>query len=263
MQQYGKNKMNNTSTFMLKERTALITGSSRGIGAALATGLAQAGTNIVVHYAENVDAANQVCKSIQAFGGQAVSVQGDLRDANAVEQIVVQSLDAFGRIDILIHNASIQYRTDWLAITHEQALEQFNANLFAALHLAQRLAPPMVERGWGRMLMIGSVQQTVPHPEMAIYAASKAALENLTRNLAKQLAPTGVTVNTLAPGVIDTDRNKLSLDDTTYLQRVLEKIPANRVGQPEDCVGAALLLCSDASSYITGQTLYIDGGMSL
>lgn len=113
------------------------------------------------------------------------------------------------------------------------------------------------------MLMIGSVQQSVPHPEMALYAASKAALENLTHNLAKQLAPSGITVNTLAPGVIDTDRNKQALGDNNYLQQVLAKIPARRVGQPEDCVGAALLLCSDAGAYITGQNLFVDGGMSL
>ena len=113
------------------------------------------------------------------------------------------------------------------------------------------------------MLMIGSVQQMVPHPEMALYAASKSALENLTRNLAKQLASSGVTANTLAPGVIDTDRNKQALGNETYLQQILAKIPAKRVGQPEDCVGAALMLCSDAGAYITGQTLFIDGGMSL
>ena len=255
--------MNENSTFTLKGLTALVTGSSRGIGAALAMGLARAGADVVVHCATDVDAADHVCESIRSCGSRATRVQGDLRDANAVEQIAANALAAFGRIDILIHNASVQYRTHWLALTSEQASEQFNANFFAALHLAQRLTPPMIERGWGRMLMIGSVQQAVPHPEMALYAASKAALENLTRNLAKQLAPTGVTVNTLAPGVIDTDRNKQALGDTAYLQRVLAKIPANRIGQPEDCVGAAVMLCSDAAAYITGQTLYIDGGMSL
>ena len=255
--------MNNSSIFSLKGRTALITGSSRGIGAALAIELARAGADVVVHCVANVDAANHVCANIQALGSRAAQVQGDLRETDTIEQVATNALAAFGRIDILIHNASIQYRTHWLASTHEQAIEQFNANLFAALRLAQRLTPPMIERSWGRILMIGSVQQTVPHPEMALYAASKAALENLTRNLAKQLAPTGITVNNLAPGVIDTDRNKQALGDKTYLQRVLEKIPANRVGKPEDCVGAALMLCSNAAAYITGQTLYIDGGMSL
>lgn len=255
--------MNDSSLFTLKGRTALITGSSRGIGAAMAVGLGRAGANMVVHYVENVETANDVCQSIQSLGSQAVAVKGDLRDASAVENIAAQALDAFGQIDILIHNASIQFRTDWRAITREQATELFNINLFSALELTQRLAPPMIARGWGRMLMIGSVQQMVPHPQMALYAASKSALENLTRNLAKQLAASGVTANTLAPGVIDTDRNKQALGDTNYLQQILAKIPAHRVGQPEDCVGAALLLCSDAGAYITGQNLCVDGGMSL
>lgn len=255
--------MNDNSRFTLKGRTALITGSSRGIGAAMALGLGRAGANVVVHCVENVETANEVCKSIQSLGSQAVPIRGDLRDASAVEHIATQALDAFGQIDILIHNASIQFRTDWRAITREQAIELFNINLFSALDLTQRLAPPMITRGWGRMLMIGSVQQMVPHPEMALYAASKSALENLTRNLAKQLASSGVTANTLAPGVIDTDRNKQALGNETYLQQILAKIPAKRVGQPEDCVGAALMLCSDAGAYITGQTLFIDGGMSL
>lgn len=255
--------MNDSSPFTLKGRTALITGSSRGIGAAFAMGLAQAGADIVVHCVENLNTANEVCKKIQAIGGRAVPIIGDLRDANAPEHIAKQARDAFGKIDILIHNASIQYRTNWLDITHEDAVELFNINLFAALDLSQRLVPPMIERRWGRLLMIGSVQQMLPHPEMALYAASKSALENLTRNLAKQLAPDGITVNTLAPGVIDTDRNKQALGNKAYLQQILAKIPTQRVGQPEDCVGAALLLCSEAGAYITGQTLYVDGGMSL
>ena len=255
--------MDQNSPFTLKGRTALITGSSRGIGAAMAVGLGRAGANVVVHCVENVETANEVCDSIQSVGSKAARVQGDLRDANAVEHIATQALAAFGQIDILIHNASIQFRTDWRAITREQGIELFNINLFAALDLTQRLAPAMIDRGWGRMLMIGSVQQLVPHPEMALYAASKSALENLTRNLAKQLASSGVTANTLSPGVIDTDRNKQALSNASYHQQILAKIPAHRVGQPDDCVGAALLLCSDAGAYITGQTLFVDGGMSL
>ena len=255
--------MNNSPAFSLKGRTALITGSSRGIGAALALDLGRAGADVIVHYAKNMDAARSVCENIQSFGSRAIPVQGDLSDVNAIEHIAAQSLDAFGKVDILIHNASIQYRTHWLEITHEQASNLFNINLFAPLHLTQRLTPAMIESRWGRILMIGSVQQTVPHPEMALYAASKAALENLTRNLAKQLASSNITVNTLAPGAINTDRNKQALSNGAYLQQVIEKIPAHRVGLPEDCVGAARMLCSDAAAYITGQTLYVDGGMSL
>jgi NAD(P)-dependent dehydrogenase (short-subunit alcohol dehydrogenase family) len=121
----------------------------------------------------------------------------------------------------------------------------------------------MIERKWGRILTIGSVQEAVPHPDMLVYSALKAAQTLMVRNLAKQFAPHGVTINNLAPGVIDTDRSRIRLTEAAYLEKVLCKIPASYIGEADDCAGAALLLCSDAGRYISGQNLFVDGGMSL
>jgi NAD(P)-dependent dehydrogenase (short-subunit alcohol dehydrogenase family) len=157
----------------------------------------------------------------------------------------------------------VQIRKDWLDITTEEFDLQVKTNLQATLILAQLLVPGMKQQGWGRLLMIGSVQETLPHHAMAVYAATKNAQTSLVRNLAKQLAPDGITVNNIAPGVIDTDRNTKYIKDPSTFRRILERIPAHRCGQPEDCAAAAALLCSEAGGYITGTSLYIDGGMSL
>lgn len=129
--------------------------------------------------------------------------------------------------------------------------------------MIQRLAPAMIQRKWGRIVTIGSVQESKPHPEMVVYSALKAAQTLMVRNLAKQFAPHGVTVNNIAPGVINTDRSRARLTDQSYRDKVLTGIPAGFLGESGDCSGAALLLCSEAGRYITGQNLYVDGGMSL
>lgn len=247
----------------LSGRSALVTGSSRGIGRAIALGLAEAGAEVAVHCAGNVEAAEEVAGRIRSMDRAAPVIRAPLDETGACERIAGQVEEALGGVDILIHNASVQVRAGWREVTTQQFDRQVAVNLRAVLELTQRLAPRMIENRWGRVLNIGSVQQAVPHPDMAVYAATKSAMENLTRNLAGQLAPDGVTVNLLAPGVIDTDRNREALNDEDYRAKVLARIPARMVGRPRDCVGAALLLCSEAGRYITGQCLYVDGGMSL
>src|SRR5690606_31858353 len=133
-----------------------------------------------------------------------------------------------------------------------------NTNLWSTLRLIQQYLPGMVERGWGRILTIGSVQDTKPHPQMAVYAALKAAVSNLVINVAMQVGSQGVTVNNLAPGVIQTARNQEALSDATYADQTRMKIPLGYFGDPDDCAGIALLLCSEAGRYITGQTIYCD-----
>jgi NAD(P)-dependent dehydrogenase (short-subunit alcohol dehydrogenase family) len=129
--------------------------------------------------------------------------------------------------------------------------------------MIQVLAPPMQAEKWGRILSIGSVQEAKPHPDMLVYAASKAAQTNMIQNLSRMLAPDGITANNLAPGVITTDRNVDALSDSAYAEKVRSWIPAGILGSPDDCAGAALLLCSEAGRYITGQNLFVDGGMGL
>jgi NAD(P)-dependent dehydrogenase (short-subunit alcohol dehydrogenase family) len=250
-------------SFSLAGRRALVTGASRGIGAAIARALAAAGADVAVHCVSNRAAAEAVAESIRALGRRAVIVVGDLAAADAPQSILRQTMDALGRLDILVANASVQFPENWQAVSREHFDTQVATNFRATFELIQRAAPPMLDRRWGRILTVGSVQECRPHPDMVVYAATKSAQTSMVRNFAKQFAPFGVTVNNLAPGVIDTDRNRLRLADPVYGAKVLAAIPANRYGATDDCAGAALLLCSDAGSYITGQNLYVDGGMGL
>lgn len=245
--------------FNLAGRRALVTGSSRGIGAAIAVGLAEAGADVCVHYAGNREAVAGVAQRIRALGRRADILQADLGDDGAPARLIEQA----GVVDILVVNASEQIPEPWAAVSREHFDRQMAVNFRASFALIQRALPAMIERGWGRILTIGSVQERVPHPDMVVYAASKCAQTSLVQNLAAQVAGHGVTLNNLAPGVILTDRNTDRLADAAYAERVRARIPARRFGEPEDCVGAALLLCSDAGRYITGQSLYVDGGLSL
>ena len=253
--------MNNS--FNLTGRRALVTGSSRGIGAALALALAEAGANVVVNYAGSESSAREVSDRIAALGRKSAIVRADLRDPAAPRALFDASVAALGGVDILVSNVAIQQRAAWNEITREQFDDQVITNWRSAFELIQLAAPEMIARKWGRILTIGSVQEARAHPQMIVYAAVKCAQTSMVASLAKQFAPHGVTINNLAPGVILTDRNTGVLADASYREKALASIPAADFGRPEDCAGAALLLCSDAGRYITGQNLFVDGGLSL
>lgn len=256
-------KMKPNDIFDLSGRTALVTGSSRGIGAAIAQTLAEAGADVAVHCAGNRQAAETVAETIAALGRRTLVIAEDLAATGAAARISDAAARGLGRLDILVLNASIQFPESWKSVTAEHFDRQVRSNWQSGFELIQLAAPPMAERGWGRILTVGSVQEVKPHPEMVVYAALKAAQTLMARNLARQLAVNGVTVNNLAPGAVETDRNTERLADASYKAKVLAQIPAGRVGVPMDCAGAALLLCSEAGRYITGQSLLVDGGMSL
>ncbi|CAM3563101.1 SDR family NAD(P)-dependent oxidoreductase [Occultella aeris] len=247
----------------LAGRTALVTGSTSGIGAAIATALAEAGAVVIGHGLQGPTA-------VAGPGGSGAVGPGALEPAPLTEDLAVEGAGAalaeqalrLGPVDIVVHAASIQVRAPWTQIDPADARRQIQVNLLSAVELLQVLVPPMAERGWGRILAIGSVQRRAPHPEMAIYAATKAAQHNLVLGLATQLAPSGITVNTLSPGVIETPRNTQALSEPDYRAQVLAQIPAGRIGAPADLVGAALLLCSEGAGYLTGQDLVVDGGMT-
>jgi glucose 1-dehydrogenase len=247
----------------LAGRRALVTGSSQGIGRAIAVALAEFGADVMVHCARDVAKAEAARKAIEGYGVRSGITVADLEDPDAAKKVHAETLAALGAVDILVLNASVQIRKPWHAITLEEYRRQLDVNLGASLWLMQRFVPEMQRKKWGRILILGSVQQVRPHPEMLIYSASKAALGNLVRSLAPQLAPDGVTINNLAPGAIATGRNEEVLADEAYRRRVLSKIPAGFVGEPTDCAGLAVLLCSEAGRYITGQNLFVDGGMGL
>lgn len=255
--------MNIPRLFDLSGHTALVTGSSRGIGRAIALGLAECGAAVAVHGTKPAKALDETLADVRGRSPRGVAVTGDLGEPEVPSRIVADATAELGAIDILVLNASIQMRKPWAEVTQAEAEQQIQVNFYATLRMIQVAAPAMRAKKWGRILTIGSVQQRRPHPDMVVYAASKSAQENLVRNLAKQLGQDGITVNNLAPGVITTDRNAVALSDETYATRVRDMIPLRAFGEAADCAGAALLLCSDAGRYITGQDLCVDGGMSL
>jgi glucose 1-dehydrogenase len=200
---------------------------------------------------------------VPPISNPAGSVAGDLGVAQGGRQLAEAVIDEVGPVDIVVLNASVQIKKDWLEITQEDIGFQLRTNFQASLEILQCLVPPMKAAGWGRVLTVGSVQQAKPHPQMLVYAASKCAQMSLVDSLARDLAPSGITVNNLAPGVILTDRNTDALADDDYAELVRSKIPSGFFGESQDCVGVAQLLCSEAGRYITGQDIYIDGGMGL
>lgn len=219
--------------FDLKDKKVLITGSTQGVGLELAKGFAEQGAIVYINGASGYEkcrmAAEQVPNAQIAFCS--------LIDADCAEKLY----EITGNIDILILNASIQYRKAWDEITSEEFDAQIKVNFKSSLELIQKYAQHMKEQGWGRILTIGSVQQYKPHKDMVVYAASKCAQMCMVENLAKQLAPHGITVNNLAPGVIVTPRNAEALADKEYEKKVLEGIPCGYAGEARDCVAGALL----------------------
>ena len=252
-----------TNPFDLTGRRALVTGSTQGIGAAIAIALAGAGADVAINHPADTASGSEVLDTIKSLGRKAVCIPATLGTPESAKHLFNEALEALGGIDILVSNVAIQFAEGWESVTPEHFDTQVRTNWQRAFELIQHAAPGMLDRGWGRIVTVGSVQEAKPHPQMVVYAALKAAQTSMVRNLAKQFAPRGVTVNNLAPGVINTDRSRARLTDPAYVQTVLSWIPAGSIGEPSDCAGAALLLCSDAGRYITGQSLFIDGGMNL
>lgn len=244
---------------MKKQKRALVTGSSRGIGRAIAIALAADGYEVVVHCAGGVAKAEETKKMIEEKGGKASILSADLCDSEQTKELTAK----MGHIDVLVLNASIQIRKPWMEITLEECYRQLNCNFVSSMQLIQAAVPHMKQQHWGRIITIGSVQEAKPHPDMLIYSSSKAAQTMMARSLSLQLAEDGITVNNVAPGVIYTDRNVDALSDAEYAKKVTASIPVGFYGQPEDCAGIVSLLCSEQGRYITGQSIYVDGGKSV
>jgi len=240
-------------------KTALVTGSSRGIGRAIAIRLAKDGFRVIVHCAGNVDKAKETAEIIKNNGGEAGIMVSNLCDLEQTKKMAGKTEN----IDVLVLNASLQYRTPWQEITSEACYEQLNCNFVSSMLLIQGAVEHMKKNGWGRIVTIGSVQEAKPHPDMLIYSASKAAQTNMMQSLALQLAKDGITVNNVAPGVIYTDRNIEALSDPDYAKKVTDSIPVGFYGEPDDCAGIVSLICSDEGRYITGQSIYVDGGKGI
>ncbi len=240
-------------------KKAFVTGSSRGIGRAIAIRLAQDGYKVIIHGAGNVSKAEETKNIITKNGGEAEIIMSNLCYLSETEALC----EKVKEVDVLILNASLQYRTPWKEITTKACYEQLNCNFVSSMMLIQAVAPYMQKQGWGRIITIGSVQEAKPHPDMLVYSASKAAQTNMMKSLSLQLAKDGITVNNVAPGVVYTDRNVEALSDPEYAKQVTDSIPVGFYGEPEDCVGIVSLLCSEEGRYITGQNIFVDGGKSV
>ena len=240
--------------FDLTGKRALVTGSSQGIGKELAKALAEHGAEVIAHGSRKSEKLDLAAKYI----GAATTAVCDLSAPDAAD-ILFEQTDA---VDILILNASVQYKRPWDGFSREEVDMQLSCNLTSSYYLIKRYAAAMKAKGWGRIVTIGSVNQ-YNHPELSFDGVTKAAQKKMVENIAPSLAPFGVTVNNIAPGAIETPRNDAALADDGFRKKVVASIPAGYVGNPKDMNGAALLLCSDEGRYITGSEIIVDGGMHL
>lgn len=249
--------------FSLHGKTALVTGSSRGIGRAIILALAQQGATVIMHCRRPCTSGEETMAALQGIGAECYAVYADLSQKDGANDLYNQ-VNALGlQVDILFLNASVELRREWTEITDEEYDLQMNTNFRSSIKLLQAFVPSMQQRKWGRVVTVGSVQQRKPHEAMLIYSASKMALCNTCLSLATQLAPDGVTINNLAPGAVRTDRNAEALSDPAYDEKVRNLIPMKYIGVPEDMAGIAVFLASDESKYMTGQDIYVDGGKGL
>ena len=236
-------------------KRVLITGSTQGIGKALALAFVKNGDEVIVHCSKDIEKAERIRKEI----GASKAVVCDLSNMNEVSELYQKT----GSVDCLILNASVQYKELWSEITDETFDKQFDVNVKSTLKLMQAYCPSMQEKGFGRIVTIGSVNQYRQHAELSVYSATKCAVKKLVEVIAKQVAPFGVTVNNVSPGAIATPRNENVYKNEEMRKAVEKSIPMGRFGTPEDCVGAVLMLCSEQGAYITGTDIVIDGGMRL
>ena len=250
----------NCNVFDLSGRTALVTGSSRGIGKAAALLLGRAGAHVIFHGIRMSDPLRETVEQAEKEKISCSVVTGNLAEEAEVEKVA----DECGKkVDILVLNASVQEYMHLRDFDSKEFEREINTNLRSACLLLKRLLPPMQERKWGRVINVGSVNQLRPAARLTVYSATKAALQNLMVNVAKEYAPDGITCNSIVPGIICTDRNRRILSDPAWLPKLQAMVPAGRFGVPEDCAGAILLLASEAGSYITGAEIPIAGGMQL
>jgi 3-oxoacyl-[acyl-carrier protein] reductase len=245
----------------LTNRVALVTGASRGIGRAVALKLAECGAKIVINYKQSAAQAEKVAEQIRSQGGQCLTAQGDVAVAADVERVFQAAQQSFGRVDILVNNASINRDTLILRMSEQDWDEVLSTDLRGAFLCTKAALRSMMRERWGRVINISSLAGLLGNAGQANYSAAKAGLIGLTKAVAREMGSRGITVNALAPGFIETDMTRdlpQSLKD-----EALRRIVLGRAGKPEDVAGAVVFLASDEASYITGQVLAVDGGLGM
>lgn len=240
-------------------KVAMVTGGGRGIGRAIALGLADSGAQVVVT-ARTQSEIEQVAKEIEAKGGKAMAMVTDLTVAAQIEELVQETIKVFGRIDILVNNAARSFLRSLMDLREDGWDKVFNTNVKAVWLLSRLVAKQMMEQKGGRIINITTVGAEKAELGMAAYGSSKAALKMLTRCMAREWAPFGILVNAVGPTLTRTEFSRPLWSNPELAKHVAAAIPLGRIAEPEDIVGAVLFLASDAANFITGQTIYVDGG---
>lgn len=247
------------NTLSLAGRTAVVIGGTSGIGLALSLGLAEAGADVIAS-ARRPEQVNDTADKIEALGRRTLRETSDVSNRTSLEQLCARVLETFGKVDILVNCAGKIKRAPTLTFPEDQWQDILDTNLTGTLRACQIFGAPMLERGYGRIVNIASLNTFVSLNEVAAYAASKAGVAALTRSLAVEWSKHGVVVNAIAPGVFRTALNAELLDSTPRGKELLMRTPMGRFGKTEEVVGAAVYLASEAASYVSGTTLPIDGG---
>jgi NAD(P)-dependent dehydrogenase (short-subunit alcohol dehydrogenase family) len=245
--------------FSLEGKVAVVTGGTSGIGHALSLGLADAGADVIAT-ARRRQQVDETAAEIEKRGRKTLRLSSDVGDRSTLEALCAAVLQQFGKVDILVNCAGIIKRTPTLDLPEADWTNILNTNLTGTLRACQVFGRKMLERGYGRIINIASLNSFVALSEVAAYAASKAGVASLTRSLAVEWSKKGVTVNAVAPGVFRTDLNAQLLDSTPRGQELLMRTPMGRFGKTEELVGSVLYLASDSASFVTGQILVVDGG---
>lgn len=246
--------------FKLDGRVALVTGGSKGLGASMAKGLAGAGADLIItsrHLDESQATADRLRDE---YSRRTMALEMDVTDRRQVDAAVARAEKAFGRIDILVNNAGVNIRKPLIGLPDEDWHTVIDTNLHGVMYCARAVGKGMAERRYGRVINVSSTLGSVAYANRAAYASSKGAVTQLTRVLALEWAPYNITANALCPGPFLTEMNRPMLDDQEAYQAFLSHVPLGRFGDPDELAGAAVFLASDASSFVTGITLFVDGG---
>lgn len=252
----------------LEGKVAIITGGDQGIGRGIALRLAAEGADIALCYRSNQKGAEEVVATItggsagEGSARRAIAIQADISDTAEIQNFIATVFKRFAKADILVNNAGLEHRAAFWGVTEQDYDLVLNVNLKGVFFTTQAVVRRWMAAGApGKIINISSVHEELPFPHFAAYCASKGGLKMLTRNLAIELAPHGITINNIAPGAIETPINKALLSDPAKLEPLLENIPLKRLGTPEDVAGVAAFLASSDAGYITGTTLLVDGGL--
>lgn len=247
----------------LAGKVALVTGASQGIGRAIAERFAREGADVVVNYRSGPAMAAEVVEFARAAGVRAEAIQADVSSVEAVTRLVDEAVARLGRVDVLVNNAGVETHAPFWEVSESDFDKVLNVNLKGTFFATQAVVRHLRATGRaGRVVNISSVHEELPFPNFAAYCASKGALKMLTRNLAVELGPLGITINNVAPGAIVTPINRALLNDAVKLRSLTEQIPLARLGTTDDVAGVAAFLASDEAAYVTGSTYVVDGGLT-